>query len=135
MSRLDTRLAKLEKTGPQKLAPTTFFIYFVEPGGDPDGRIGCISDQRISGQLLPLAGESEGAFVSRFYRDIAPTGPIAEMSKDDCRILFAGQDERIALLLAHDKPNPKEALNGAQTPAENIRKQNARAQELAAIVH
>ena len=146
MSRLNTRLAKLEKTGPQKLAPATFFICFVEPGGDLNGRIGCICDKRIGRQMLPREDESEGAFVSRFYRAIAPTGPVSEMSKDERQILFAGQDERIALLLAHDKPISNQALqsaikytdmadNGAQTPAGNTRKQYARAQELATIIH
>ena len=113
MSRFDTRLAKLEKGSPHASAPCAFFIYIVKPGGDLQGRIGCISDQRIGGQMFRREDESDGAFFSRYYRAIAPNGPIVEMSENERQILAAGQDERISLLLAHDKPISSQAIQGA----------------------
>ena len=49
--------------------------------------------------------------MSRYYRMRAPKGPAERMSDEDLQVLLAGRDESIALLLAHKKPIPDEALD------------------------
>lgn len=110
---LKHRLTKLENASPTNDAGGSVSeIILVAAGGKgcPNGEIDNIENIPLRKKFIRNDDETEGQFLTRYYRGIASSRPALQLSDDELEIVIAGGCEKIAKLLINNEPVPDSLL-------------------------